>query len=410
MESPPSNLRILPESESKLEPQATKEDSLKEEAPNVKLSAPHCFFIPPLVFEALVQDDTNDDTAKRAGSQMLAVANEVNNTEIDEFVIEFPPIDKEKEKAPYRRIYDMQFCKNDEAYPGVLMRSEGEDALNIPGDDAVDKCYENIGTVYTFFKEVFNNAEILGPNVPLIGIVHYDFYFPNARWYRPVEQKYGALIFGDGWDNDAFNQGAAVHSYGGCFGNFVGSLEVVAHELTHGLVQRVKGLKYFGESGALHEHMGDVFGSMCEQWKKGQSTEKADWIIGEDLVAKDWPGVSLRSMKSPGDAYDKQVGIGNDDQVCHWEKRYLGDMDNGGVHLNSGIPNKAFYLIAKAFGGNSWEKAGQIWYKALHDPKVGPECDLATWARVTTSYSRKLFKEEGRVIAATAWKEVGIEV
>jgi Zn-dependent metalloprotease len=332
---------------------------------------------------------------------------------MEEYVIDFPLIDKEKEKAPYRRIYDMQHCKNNEAYPGVLMRSEGEEALDINGDDAVNKCYDNIGIVYNFYKTVFNNAEIFGPGVPLIGIVHYDFYFPNARWYRPAEQKYGAVIFGDGWDNDAFNQGAPVQSFGGCFGNFVGSLEVVAHEMTHGFVQRTKGLNYFGESGALHEHLADVFGSMCEQWHKRQSVDDADWLIGEDLVAKDWPGVSLRSMRAPGDAYEKQVGIGEDPQVAHWDKRVPvdpGAMDNGGVHLNSGIPNRAFFLVAKAFGGKSWEKAGKIWYAALKDAKVGSECDFATWALATASQARKLFKADGRAVVASAWKEVGIDV
>lgn len=82
--------------------------------------------------------------------------------------------------------------------------------------------------------------------------------------------------------------------------------------------------------------------------------------------------------------------------------------DNGGVHIYSGIPNKAFYLACVAFGGYSWEKAGQIWWKTMNSGKIPPKCDFKEFAKATVEIARELHGKEGAQKVRKAWKDVGV--
>src|SRR5678815_4747497 len=128
-------------------------------------------------------------------------------------------------------------------------------------------------------------------------------------------------------------------------------------------------LTYSQHPGALNESMSDVFGSLVKQYSLNQSAADADWLIGAGLLAAGVNGVALRSMKAPGTAYDDRV-LGKDPQPAHMKDYVNTISDNGGVHINSGIPNHAFYVVATELGGFAWEKAGKIWYVALKD-KLG---------------------------------------
>lgn len=313
-----------------------------------------------------------------------------------------------------RQVYDLQFNKRPSAFPGVLVRSEGEPSC---GDKTADTLYDNMGVVYDFFEQAFGDTNIFRDHHPPIGIVHYDFYYAGAWFHVPYPSdspisRHQALICGDGWDNDPWNQGGALKTYGGCFGNFAASIEVVAHEMAHGFVNAVCGLGLGGEPGIIHEHLADVFGIMCEQFSKGQAVEDGDWLVGEDLVAPEWKGVAMRSFKAPGTAYLlKHMGIGDDPQVGHMNQFYAGTQDGGGVHINSGIPNRAFYLVATGLGDKfSWERAGRIWYAALTRGVVAPDCGLERWAMLTLRATKKTLKYGPVAVQVVwnAWKEVGI--
>lgn len=82
--------------------------------------------------------------------------------------------------------------------------------------------------------------------------------------------------------------------------------------------------------------------------------------------------------------------------------------DNGGVHVYSGIPNKAFYLASVAFGGYSWEKAGKIWWKAMTSDSIPPKCNFKKFAQVTIEVARELEGKEAARIVRKAWREVGV--
>ena len=119
--------------------------------------------------------------------------------------------------------------------------------------------------------------------------------------------------------------------------HFTGALEVIAHELTHGITQFTAQLPYQGEQGALNESFSDVFGSLVKQWAAGQSVAQADWLIGNTILAPGIQGRALRDMANPGTAYDDPC-LGKDPQPGHMSGYVQTEDDNGGVHINSGIP------------------------------------------------------------------------
>src|SRR2546427_3922895 len=124
------------------------------------------------------------------------------------------------------------------------------------------------------------------------------------------------------------------------------------------------GLSYHGQSGALNESMSDVFGSLVKQMAAGQTADKADWLIGAGLLMPSVSGVALRSMKDPGTAYNDPQ-LGQDPQPANMANYLDTTDDNGGVHINSGIPNHAFFLTATKIGGYCLGKASRPWYCRL---------------------------------------------
>jgi Zn-dependent metalloprotease len=183
----------------------------------------------------------------------------------------------------------------------------------------------------------------------------------------------------------------------------------MAHELTHGVTQFTAGLRYSGQSGALNESFSDVLGSLVKQRSLGQTADQADWLIGEGIMGPQLPGVALRSLKAPGTAFKY------DDQPAHMNQYVQlpddGDPnhDSGGVHINSGIPNHAFFLAATALGGNAWEKAGRIWYTTL-TTRLTEDSDFQAAADATVAVSSDLFGTGGAEEQAirAAWQQVGI--
>ena len=281
-----------------------------------------------------------------------------------------------------RTIYDEQ---NGENLPGKLVRSEGAPAST---DVAVNEAYDYSGKTYDFYKSIFDRNSVDNKGFRLDSSVHYSVQYDNAFWDGQQ------MIYGDG-DEQLFNR-------------FTISLDVIGHELTHGVTQNTASLEYSGQSGALNESESDVFGSMVKQWTLGQTVAQADWLIGAGLLTTQVKGVALRSMKDPGSAYDDPQ-LGKDPQPKHMRDYVKTSEDNGGVHINSGIPNYAFYLAAAAIGGYAWEKTGKIWYETL-TKRLTPTSDFQAAADGTASVATELFgansPEQKAVV--DAWKKVGI--
>ena len=285
------------------------------------------------------------------------------------------------EEEPQRSIYT---ANGTETQPGTLVRSEGQGPS---GDLEVNEAYDGLGDTFYFYRDAYGRASIDDEGLPLAATVHYGDRYDNAFWDG------SQMVFGDG-DGELFNR-------------FTISLDVIGHELTHGVTEDEAGLIYFRQSGAINESVSDVFGSLVKQVKLGQTADQADWLIGEGLLTDQVNGVALRSMKAPGSAYDDPV-LGKDPQPAHM-RDYVNTMkDNGGVHINSGIPNHAFYLAAVALGGRAWEKAGRIWYDALRDPRLRPTARFATFARTTVRAAQHSFGSEEVAAVTDAWRQVGV--
>jgi len=186
-------------------------------------------------------------------------------------------------------------------------------------------------------------------------------------------------------------------------------MDVMAHEFTHGVTQFTAGLDYSGQAGALNESVSDVFAAMTKQRSLGQTTDQADWLIGDQIFRPDIHAKALRSMTEPGTAYD-DPRLGKDPQVGSMADYVETDEDSGGVHINSGIPNRAFALAALRIGGRSWERVGRAWYTALTSGEVGAQSDFAAFARATVNSAERLFPNDTRVVEGVraGWSEVGV--
>ena len=214
---------------------------------------------------------------------------------------------------PEREIFD---AGNGNELPGDPARREGDDPI---GDEEVDAAYENFGLIHRYFLETFERNSYDGAGAPLIATVRYrrdpDSPFRNAYWDPDRRQ----MVFGEG---------------------YAAPLDVTAHEVTHALTEASAGLVYRGESGALNESISDIFAS---------NLDPDDWELGEDL-----PDGAIRDLSDP-ERFDQPAHV--DDY------RDLPDtVDNGGVHINSGIPNHAYYNMVQNIGREASE---QIVYRAL---------------------------------------------
>ena len=289
-----------------------------------------------------------------------------------------------------RIVYD---AKNGSTLPGTPVRNEGDPAV---ADKAVNEAYDGSGATYDLYSDIYNRDSIDGNGMRLDSTVHYKKGYDNAFW--DGEQ----MVYGDG-DED-------LPEADRLFNRFTIAVDVIGHELTHGVTQYEAKLVYSFQPGALNESMSDVFGSLVKQKLLGQSADQADWIIGEGLLTSNVNGVGIRSMKAPGTAYDDPV-LGKDPQPAHMDNYVNTVSDNGGVHINSGIPNHAFYRIATELGGNAWEKAGQIWYVTLKD-KLSSNSQFQDCANLTYQTAEELFGVGSleQQAVKNGWAAVGITI
>jgi Zn-dependent metalloprotease len=288
-----------------------------------------------------------------------------------------------KRQGLRRQVFD---CQGTNDLPGDPVRSETDTTPN--RDKAVNEAFDNAGTTWDFYNKIFGRESVDNHGKTLVSSVHYGENYDNAFWNGQQ------MVYGDG--------------DGVIFKRFTTALDVIAHELTHGVTQFTAQLAYQDQSGALNESMSDVFGSMVKQWALGQSVDQADWLIGAAIMAPGFRGRALRDMANPGTAFD-DPNLGKDSQPGHMKDYVQTEADNGGVHTNSGIPNRAFVLAAKAIGGHSWEKTGKIWYVTLTERLTG-NAGFAKCATETVSVARDLFPADPSIAekVAKAWTDVGV--
>ena len=343
-----------------------------------------CTFVPPHVLDHLSKstDTTVDEKTREAAQTSLTQDNQMRATRaaaggVIEGVMA-PPAG-----TAGREVYSAA-CQWSEPPPFQLMRGEGDP---LTADDAVNAAYGHGGAVRDYYKNKLGRNSIDNLGMNQIHDVHFGVQYMNAFWDGTK------MTYGDG--------------DGAIFTNFTKDADVVAHELTHGVTQHTSNLIYYGQSGALNEHFSDVFGSVIEQAIDGKTAHDADWLIGDGIMGPVLAGEALRSMKAPGTAYDNNV-IGKDPQPDHMSRYVFTHWDNEGVHINNGIPNKVFYLVAMDIGT---DKAALVWYMTLQKlPQDANFSDFGVWL----TDSARLLTNNGQVPIGTsqtirvALKEVGL--
>ena len=338
--------------------------------------ADRCHFIPPYLLRHLA---AAAPAQVSAGSRSTLLVDDV----LRERRLARPPVRTAVAEAGRFVVHS---ADNTEDLPGRPVRFDG-DAPS--GDERVDDAYGGTAATLDMFEEVFGRASVDGAGSAVSVTVHYGTAYVNAFWDG------AQLVFGDG--------------DGVVFGPFTRPIDVLAHEFTHGVTQFSAGLTYRGQSGALNESVSDVFASLVKQRVAGETADAADWLIGAGIFLPHVQGRALRSMKEPGTAYD-DPRLGTDPQVGSMAAYVETTDDNGGVHINSGIPNRAFHLTATAIGGHSWEAPGRIWYDTLTGGQILPSANFEAFATATIQSASRLYgagSAEADAVRA-AWSTVGV--
>jgi Zn-dependent metalloprotease len=340
-----------------------------------------CSVIPPHILRHVAEHAP--ESQRGSIESTITQMEQLERSRRDEFL---PPATTSKPATLKKRrnVYD---AAHHQSLPGKLVMS---DKIRRGSDAEVNEAYDGAGATYDFYQRVFSRNSIDGAGLRLDSTVHYGDRFDNAMW---TGQQ---MVYGDG-DGTLFNR-------------FTSCIDVIGHELTHGFTQYTAGLAYTGQAGALNEHVSDAFGIMVKQYALNQTAEKSDWLIGAGLFAKKVKGKAIRSMAAPGTAYDDPI-LGRDPQPAHMRDYDHSAGDGGGVHINSGIPNHAFYLAATAVGGETWAAIGRIWFVTL-TLNLTQNADFAEFADKTVLTAGALYGAGSRTEAITrdAWAQVGIEV
>lgn len=358
-------------------------------------SACCCSIAPPFLLARLIQEGTPEQ--REAALQTIAASASMRSRralvgriarELPEVrSVAFAQLAAAVTGGTRQSVYDAEEGGNS-SLPGTFVRGSGDPPSS---DQAINEVYDATDSTHDFYRDVFKRDSIDGEGMELISSVHYSRRFNNAMWNG------AQMIYGDG-DGHFLQQGSLTKA-----------LDVIAHELTHGVTERTAGLEYSSQPGALNEHFSDAIGSLVKQRKLGQEAAEADWLIGEGVLVPSL-GKALRSMKEPGTAMEGDPQPADMSGYVELPDDGLPEHDNGGVHINSGIPNRAFYLASVSIGGYAWEKAGQIWYQTLTGGHLSPGSEFKDAANATVGVAGELYGEgsEERSAVEDAWQQVGV--
>lgn len=335
----------------------------------------HCHIIPPHLVEHLptedralkVRRDFGKDASVRAVRSLIP-----------------PAINLTAATVPANRsVWD---AHETWTLPGSMIRDDLDPEVE---DCEANRLWEMSGEILEFLYDIYGWSGVAGDGTDLPCVAHYGHAYANAFWNGEL------LAIGDG--DDVY------------FTTFLADSTVVAHEIGHGIVQNTCGLQYHGQSGALNESFADVFGVLAEQYALQETADTADWLIGQGIFTAGVNGVALRSLKAPGTAYN-DPRLGRDPQPATMAKYVQTSKDNGGVHINSGIPNHAFYLASTSVGGHAWEQTGRVWMDTMLQGRVGSTSSFLAFATATVAAASDRFGPLSQVKTSVerAWQAVGV--
>jgi thermolysin len=310
----------------------------------------------------------------------------------------------------------------------VFQADLASDSDNVWTDPVAVDAHTYLGWTYDFIftrlgirgldngnAPMFASINVYSPLQCVSGLTDDEFgaFCVNAFWVGPPfgPGGRGLMIFGNGIPpNYSFT------SSGQTVGPLAGAIDIVAHELTHGITDYTSGLEYRGESGALNEAFSDMMGVAVEAYfqPRGPGPLQADYLLGEDSFRAARTGAvsGIRSMQAPNTYGDPD----------HYSVRYRGTADNGGVHLNSGIPNHAFFLAIEGgtnrISGSSVTGVGfanrdqieKVFFRAF-TTMLPVRATFAQARTATIQSARDLYPSNAAVERAVtdAWTAVGVQ-
>lgn len=336
-----------------------------------------CFIVPPHILESIAFNATGN-TAKRAMASLAMTARLTGQRDMApmRMAVTSP-------QPKQRTVYD---ARHSERLPGLARLREGG---NSTGVLAVDEAYAGSGSTYDLYLSAFGRNSLDGQGMTMISTVSYSKQYDNAYWNGTQ------MVYGDG--------------DGELFGRFTSSPDVSGHEMTHAVTQLSNGLQYQGQPGALNESLSDCFGSMVKQKILNQTADKADWVIGAQLFTPKVKGRGIRDMLNPGTAYDDPV-MGKDPQPAVMGDYIVMEDDAGGVHVDSGIPNRAFAVACVTRGGFAWDTIGKVWYEAS-TRYLNSTSDFADMAKGTISIAGTMFgvNSPEHLAVQTGWDKAEVK-
>jgi Zn-dependent metalloprotease len=280
--------------------------------------------------------------------------------------------------------FSVYTAKNRQTLPGKLVRNSDTPSTDI----AVNEAYDGAKKTYLLYKNEFDLNSIDGEGHDLTSTVHFGRQYDNAFWDGTQ------MVYGDG-DGEIFNR-------------FTIDSDVIGHEITHGVTQYHSNLVYKKQPGALNEHLSDVFGVIVKYYQEEGNPEP---LIGANLIRKiGCREFALRNMKNPGTAYVDHPVLGTDPQPASMDAFVVTNEDQGGVHINSGIPNRAFWLFFEAVGGKIWDKPAKVWFRAAQ--KISSVANFKQFADATVAAAKELYPEDPSIEKAVreAWMTVKVAI
>ena len=296
------------------------------------------------------------------------------------------------------RIFFQKASVQEKSVLGLITKETGKKSMQMEVYDCRQKTDLSGATLIWDTKNNQKITSVAGKNVIRGGKASWDFYW-DLFGRNSIDNK-GLLIrqyvhYDKGMDNAYWDGRRMVYGDGDgiVFTSFTSDIDVIGHELTHGVTEHEANLDYENQAGALNESFSDIFGIMIKQRFNNHDVKKSNWLIGEKVLI----GLkyALRSMKAPGTAYINHPELGSDPQPATMDKYQnlpnTSPGDWGGVHINSGIPNFAFYVAAFNMGGYAWEKAGRIWYAVLTDKSLPQDAKFEDVKNLTITHAEKMF-------------------
>jgi Zn-dependent metalloprotease len=343
-----------------------------------------CFIVPPDVLRRQAQDPSLDPAARKAAqdtlleTERLRALREAHRVatlrDTERLALALPGSEVARAAAVHRPEQQLFDCQHRRSLPGR--------PVTPPGSTDFQTVHHTTARVVEFYSVVLDRNSVDGKGLDLVSSLHYGRNYDNAFWDGRQ------MVYGDG-DGQLFTK-------------LFLSPDVIAHELTHGVTQYTSALRYEGESGALNESLSDVFGAVFNQWHNGWDvTHEQGWLIGASIVAEPMKQRGyrcLRNMLAPSDTHC----------ISPQPERY-GDINPAAdVHENSGVPNKAFALFARALGGHAWDQALKVWYAAATSRSLRSDATFQEFAALTVECARKLGDAALADKCQTAWAQVEV--